>query len=523
MHTDRSAGPVQEQLACSFPLRRELLLFLLISALLLIPCFWHAHIEAGDLGSHVYNAWLAQLIEQGKAPGLYTVPQWNNVLLDALLLNLSKAFGFVAAERIAASLCVLTFFWGVFLLMKAVSGQPPWFLTPVIAMLAYGLIFYMGFLNYYLSVGLCCMALSLLWAGRRNGLIAAVLMSPVMLFAHPLGFVLFVSVGAYRLLWMRFPGWWKWLLPVGAIGLCLALRWFVSHHPGYEVEWRETAIWRTTGADQFNVFGARYVYFTRVILLIAFVSAAIALYRSGNIVRFWRERRFALELYVVAFVVTVLLPENVHTDPTAGWIGQVVRRLTLVIAIFALCGLATLPARRWHLAAYGVVAVIFFAAEYRDTGFLNRIEANTEQITRQLPFGTRAIATIHAPPDYRALFVHIPDRACIGHCFLVSNYEPSTKQFRIRVRPGSPVVTTSVDDSEDMQSGVYEVQDEDLPLKQIYQCDKTGRDLTAICIRDLAEEEMNGRMGYVPYTPDAPNPQDGAEPQAVPAETAGKP
>jgi hypothetical protein len=88
------------------------------------------------------------------------------------------------------------------------------------------------------------------------------------------------------------------------------------------------------------------------------------------------------------------------------------------------------------------------------------------------------------------------DRACIGHCFLYSNYEPSTRQFRIRVQPGSPVVTASVDDCEDMQSGTYDVQEEDLPLKQLYQCD--FRDLTRICVRDLAAGEQNGRLGFHP-------------------------
>jgi hypothetical protein len=58
------------------------------------------------------------------------------------------------------------------------------------------------------------------------------------------------------------------------------------------------------------------------------------------------------------------------------------------------------------------------------------------------------------------------------------------------------VATASVDDSEDMQSGEYDVQEEDLPLKQIYQCD--WRDLTRVCIRDLAEDEKNGRLGYHP-------------------------
>ena len=44
---------------------------LLISASLLLPCFWHKRIEAGDLPSHTYNAWLSQLIARGQAPGLY--------------------------------------------------------------------------------------------------------------------------------------------------------------------------------------------------------------------------------------------------------------------------------------------------------------------------------------------------------------------------------------------------------------------------------------------------------------------
>jgi len=243
-------------------------------------------------------------------------------------------------------------------------------------------------------------------------------------------------------------------------------------------------------------------------LLLAFVGTVVAVWRSPNRLQFFKERRLALELYLLCFVVTVLFPENVHVDPTAGWIGQIERRLTLVIAVFALGWLATLPRRRWHLVAFGAMALVFFIFEYQDTGYLNRIEENTERITRQLPFGTRAAATIHAPADFRALFVHIPDRACIGHCFLVSNYEPSTKQFRIRVRPGSRVVTASVDDSEDMQSGVYEVQEEDLPLKQIYQCDRSGRDLTAICIRDLEEDDINGKFGYVPVSPDTPaNPE----------------
>src|SRR5579859_4576029 len=52
-------------------LRQSWLRFVVVSSVLLLPCFWHRRIEAGDLASHAYNAWLAQLIEKGQASGLY--------------------------------------------------------------------------------------------------------------------------------------------------------------------------------------------------------------------------------------------------------------------------------------------------------------------------------------------------------------------------------------------------------------------------------------------------------------------
>jgi hypothetical protein len=87
-------------------LRKNILLMSAISAIVLIPCFWHRHIEAGDLPSHTFNAWLATLIQQGRAPGLYLAPQWYNILFDLLLLYSVKLFGFVAGPKSSSqSLC----------------------------------------------------------------------------------------------------------------------------------------------------------------------------------------------------------------------------------------------------------------------------------------------------------------------------------------------------------------------------------------------------------------------------------
>src|SRR6266849_5652076 len=133
----------------------------IISVGLMIPCFWHRRIEAGDLGSHVYNAWLAQLIERGQAPGLHLARQWNNVLFDILLLKLGNLLGLAAAQKILVPLCVLIFFWGTFALISAVSRRPPWSLLPCLAMLAYGWTFNLGFFNYYLSLGLGFFAIAI--------------------------------------------------------------------------------------------------------------------------------------------------------------------------------------------------------------------------------------------------------------------------------------------------------------------------------------------------------------------------
>jgi len=92
-------------------LRLHKLHMLFLSAIVVAPCIWHRRIEAGDLASHAFNAWLAQLIAKGQAPGLYIVGQWHNILFDVMLLRTANLVGIAAAEKIVVSLCVLIFFW----------------------------------------------------------------------------------------------------------------------------------------------------------------------------------------------------------------------------------------------------------------------------------------------------------------------------------------------------------------------------------------------------------------------------
>src|SRR5258708_10684546 len=152
--------------------------------------------------------------------------------------------------------------------------------------------------------------------------------------------------------------------------------------------------------------------------------------------------------------------------------------------------MGSLRPRKWLLLALGAWAAVYCMLVYRDRRPAERMEENAEKITLDLPMGTRVVATIFEPPDYRMVALHVVDRACVGHCFLYSNYEASTKQFRLRVREGSPVVVVSLDDGDDMQSGLYEVRDHHLPSKALYQ--STAKAWTKLCVRDLKAGEKNG-------------------------------
>lgn len=474
-----------------------------ISGVMILPCVWHRHIEAGDLASHTYNAWLAQLVEKGQAPGLYISSQWNNILFDLALWKLGNWVGLALAEKIAVAACALIFFWGVFSLIHAVTGRAPWLLTPAIAMLAYGYVFNMGFFNYYLSIGLASFALALLWRasrpeqGHTADVVLAGLLLPLTLLAHPLGFLWLVGAAIYKILADHLVAWRRLLVPGAAIGLIAGLRWYIAHRPQYQADWPSEPFFLFNGADQLALYSSRYVFLATGAFLVGVVFFGMCFLLRGRESLDLKSLRVAAELYFVSFAVTSLSPQNLRPVPDGAWIGMLVFRLTLISGIFVLCVLGSLPAKKWAFGAFALLAAVFFFFLYQDTAGLNHLEANAEALVRNLPPGTRVLNTIFASPESRISFVgHVADRACIGHCFSYGNYEPSSGQFRIRVRPGSPIVTASSDDTEDMAAGAYEVQEEDLPLKEIYQCD--GTDLTRLCIRDLAAGELNGQLGYHP-------------------------
>jgi hypothetical protein len=478
-----------------------------VSALVVVPCIWHRHIEAGDLGSHVYNAWLAQLVEKGLAPGLYIATQFSNVLFDLMLLHAGNWLGFAAAEKIVVALSVMVFFWGVFALAAAVSGRSPWVLTPCFAMLAYGYSFQMGFFNYYLSIGLGCFCLALAWQlewqGRARDWVVVAVVAGLAYVAHPLGFLWTSATIGYLVArkWLR--GWWRLALPVVVILGFVGLRWFLHRWVTSRVDWYSgLALWQLNGGDQLNVYGDRYETLTLVAAVFGLfcVVVTLAFQRGGDggLTQsvWWKAMALPAELYLVAFVVTATLPENLRVSLYAAWVGLLVSRLTVISAVLGLCVLASARFRGWTAIGFGGLAAVYFVFLFQDTAAVNRLEANAERLVASLPVGTRVVPTIAADPDWRAEFIgHAAERACVERCFVYSNYEPSSGQFRVRVvRKGSWMVEASAENAEDMQGGGYDIDAGDLPLKHLYQCDR--EDWTKLCLADLAEGESTGK-GWV--------------------------
>src|ERR1700722_5723652 len=475
-------------------LRRNSFKILAVSAVVLVPCLWHRRIAAGDLASHMYNAWLAQLIERGQVTGLWLEARWNNVLFDLLVSGLGKFFSLQVTEKIGVSLCVLVFFWGAFALVSAASKRAPWFLVPLFAMIAYGYTFHMGFFNYYLSLGLAFFGIAIFWRGKKWERLIPMVIAPLILLAHPLGLAWMAGAIVYIAIAETIPMQYQpWLLLIAGIALALIHFDFWRH---YEIMVQPNAFYFFNGADQLLLFGPRYDI--PRIALICFAVAALAVDIYARTLDRADLKKYAIpaQLYVLLILAARLLPDAIRFRPgNSALIALLTERLTSVTVVVFCCVLGAMRPRWWYSIGFTAIAAVFFAFVYQDTKIVNQMEDKAAQLERTLPRNSRVLATIKPPqPGSRISIQHIADRACIAYCFSYGNYEPSS-EFRVRASQGNPYVMSDYDQVVDMEDGTYEVQPEDLPAYQLYQCSPSG---TELCIRSLEAGEQNDRLGVHP-------------------------
>ena len=443
--------------------------YLLASLVLLTPCYWLPRIQAGDLSSHIYNAWLAQLVEGGRLEGLKIAGQTTNVLFDLILGGLFRFAGPEIAQRAAVSLSVLVFVWGAFAFVSVVAGRRAWHLIPAAAMLAYGWVFHMGMFNFYLAMGLGFWAMALGWRPhpRRLALAAAILAVAYTAHALPVAWSLGLLAYAYAARRLTLDG-RAWLLGSAALGLVflhLAMGRLLAVH------WTASQFSLASGADQAWVFDGKY-YLAAVALLLLWVSL------FANLLRLLGGRQIVtsipFHLSALSAAAVCILPTTILIPGYRHALVYIAERMSLGAGICVCALLGSAPARAFQKYALLGTAAVFFAFLWHDERALNRFEDGMTGAIAALQPMERVVSPFVDPELRVNALAHMVDRACLERCFSYANYEPSTAQFRVRAAPGNWYVAGNYGDSWDLQNGKHIVRREEAPLIRIA-FDSSGR------------------------------------------------
>jgi hypothetical protein len=204
--------------------------------------------------------------------------------------------------------------------------------------------------------------------------------------------------------------------------------------------------------------------------------------------------RTPLELWTILVIAAPMVPAAIWLPEYSASVSAISSRITTLTAVLGLCVLGAVSPRKWILGGLSVLALVYFTMQYRDTARLDAMEQQVDSLVAGLPYASKVSYTIDFGSFSRINSLHMVDRACVDHCFTYSNYEPGSKQFRVRLSPqGSSIVSAS---GFDLERGAYVVREQDLPLYQVYQPDES--DLSKLAIRSLTAGETNGRVGHLP-------------------------
>lgn len=456
--------------------RRSLIPLLALSSIcVLIPCFWHPHIQSTDLPSHLYNAWLSAQVIANRFPGLVIIHPPTNFLVDELFAYAIRLWNVWWAEHIVVGVSVLVFFWGIFRFISALTGRRLWQLTPLLAMISYGTVFRWGFLNFYVSLGLSLWAASFVL--RRSSLhwLLAVLTLSLAVISHasaPLWIVLVVLY--YCGVTRADARQRKWIFGLSVMAVFvgrLALPHLIAcDWPSYSI--KHIRLYAGfAGFGQIAPYGKKYWVIS--LLLVSLWSPYLA-----RAARRWSFQSFlgdaVLQLFLLHVLVSILAPLSMHfpSFPPGVSLSLINDRLSLLTAVLGCALLARTKMTRLQTSLLVSIAVLFFTFAYLDEHELNKREEQVRSLVATVPVSQRMIFTVREKEVGVPQLVHLLDRPCIGRCFDFANYEPSTGQFRLRATKPNDFVMWNFGDTREVENGTYVVKKEDMPLYWIHLCEK---------------------------------------------------
>ena len=476
----QNAGPLNAGFAWRFAP------YACVSLLIAIPCVWQPHIQAGDLSSHLYNAWLANEVSAGHLPGLYVVPQFTNVLFDYLLCFLLKSGSVVVAERVAVLLAVEVFFWGCFWLASVMASRPAWTAAPFLAIAAYGAVFRIGFFNFYLAVGICTCAIALVWQNRPRLRLLAIPLLAIAYTAHPIACLWAIGVIGYVWVARRLqPSRRPWLAAIGLaciagsvvfLALNVASRWV----PGLRID-------SVLGTDQVLTYGIKYKLLEAALLCLWIL---LLVRRFETAPRMLEDLPF--QLLVLNGAACLLMPGSIWLPIYTAGLTYITLRLSLLSVILFCAVIAPLRMHAVEKAITAALLVLFFSFTYVDERSINSVEYKIAQAIATLPSGARVVATVRDAGLILPALQHLVDRPCIGRCFDFADYEPATTQFRLRAKAGNPYVMTNIQDVLDLENTELVWRRRDIELYRLLPCPRS-QDICASVVQPgekLVEEQL---------------------------------
>ncbi|HTT63128.1 MAG TPA: hypothetical protein VMG35_14840 [Bryobacteraceae bacterium] len=356
----------------------------LISLLVLLPVYWQPRLQGGDLSSHIYNAWWIQMIEAGKTEGLEVVRQTTNILFELMLGALFRIAGAEFAQRVSVSIAVLVFVWGAFRFVSAAAGRKAWHLLPCIVMLAYGWVFHMGFFNFYLSLGFCFWALSMIWDWSRRGIAIAVPLTVLAYLAHALPVVWMCGLVAHQYLARRASPRGRVYITAGWLSAMVLLHMAID--ATMSSRWSPLQIKMSTGADQVWVFDAKYYIILAGLLMVWSLLFLDLVHRSGPL---QVVSSIPFQLCVISAAAVFILPTTVLIPGFQHKLVFIAERMSLGVGV-CVCALlgAAIPKAYERYALIGLAAA-FFCFLFRDERMLNsredRLDSAITMVINQRP------------------------------------------------------------------------------------------------------------------------------------------
>ena len=451
-----------------------------ITLLLVVPCFWQPLIQAGDLSSHLYNAWLASEIQRGRIDGFEIVSVWTNVLTDWIMTATVPAIGTVWAARLVTVPAVLIFFWGAFFALNEVAvARRPWSFCPVLALFTYGLVFHLGFLNFYLATGLSLWILGLLMRPTALRIAAVVPLAALGLLSHAFPVIWVAAVLVYvRICAVTSHRWLAGIfaMAAGGIAAVAALLSRLPHRWSWEQVLSFNGLASLTAIEQVWLFDAKYLLIAAGLGFALFILLADRLRRGGALADPW------FHVWILHLFGLMILPASIQLPQYDHALAYIPQRLSLFTGLaFCLAVCRVKPAKE-VVGLSAAMAVAFFAFLFVDCRAYNNIEADVARVVATAPDGSRVVASVVDQGVRLNALSHVADRACIGHCFSYANYEAPTKQFRIRLQQGNKVNVPSVAASRAIENGDYVVTTADDPIYAVCGCNSADR---ALCLRTL--------------------------------------